>query len=168
MTPIAAAAKASGERRDRARQIGEKPHNGHEHAEREKNEADVIERMADQRNVVDELRFGGREERRREQAGKGDENKTLADAPEGAQARAGDLIGRVGYDEGDDVDQPDRQREHDVDDQALVEEVDHPGQHALDAGNAGKRQQEREHAGDGERADRKPRPPAEFGAKRAH
>ena len=125
--------------------------------------------MANDRNVVGELGLRRVEEGRREQAGKGDENRALPDPPErrGAHVVAGELQRRDADQEGENALQPDHQREDDVDDEALVEEVDRPERRLLHAGNARQRQQKREHAGDRERADGEPGPADELALDRA-
>jgi predicted short-subunit dehydrogenase-like oxidoreductase (DUF2520 family) len=61
------------------------------------------------------------------------QNGALPDPPErgGAHVVAGELQGRDGDEEGENALKPDHQREYDVDDEALVEEVDRPERRLL-------------------------------------
>ena len=58
--------------------------------------------------------------------------------------------------------QPDHQGEHDVDHQALVEEPERPEWRVLHSRDSRQRQQNGEHARDGERADGEPGPSDEL------
>ena len=151
------------------RHIDEQANDRRQHAQRERQESDVIGRMANDRNVIGELGLRRLEEGRREQARKSYENRALPDPPErrGAHVVAGELQRRDADQEGENALQPDHQREHDVDHQALVEEVDRPERRLLHARNARQRQQKREHAGDRERADGEPGPSDELAPDRA-
>ena len=94
--------------------------------------------MANDRNVVGELGLRGLEESRREQAGKSQEDGALPDPPERRSAHviAGKLQRRDADQKGENALQPDHQREHDVDHEALVEEVDRPKRRLLHSRNA--------------------------------
>ncbi len=94
--------------------------------------------MANDRNVIGELGLRRLEESRREQAGKSHEDGALPDPPErrGAHVVAGKLQRRDADQKGKNALQPDHQREHDVDHEALVEEVDRPKRRLLHSRNA--------------------------------
>ena len=161
MKPASAIASASGGGRGQpARQIDHKTHDRRENAERQRQEPEIVCRMADERNVIGELRLGRVEEGRREQTGECEENGPLPDPPErrGAHVVSRELQRRDGDEEREDSHEPDHQGEHDVDHQALVEEPERPERRVLHAGHARQRQEKREYAGDGERADREPSP----------
>ncbi len=150
-------------------QIDQKANDRRKHAQRQRKQPDVIGRMANDRNVIGELGLRRLEEGRREQAGKSQENRALPDPPErrGAHVVAGEFQRRDADQEGENALQPDHQREHDVDHQALIEKVDRPEWRLLHAGDARQRQQKREHAGDRERADGEPCPADELALDRA-
>ena len=116
--------------------------------------------MTNDRNVIGELWLRPFEKGRREQERKSQEDGALPDPPErrGAHVVAGELQRRDTDEESEDGLQPDHQREHDMDDEALVEEVDRPERRLLHSRNARQRQEKREHARDRERSDGEPRP----------
>ena len=87
------ASVSAGIARPPARQIEEEADHRREHAERQQKQPEIVGRMADERDVVGQLRLGRVEERRREQAGKGDQHDPLPDPAErrGPRVFAADL-----------------------------------------------------------------------------
>ena len=158
--------------RDRKRRRGSKPsgeieqqtNDRRQRAQRQHNQPDVVSRMTNDRDVIGELGLRRLEESRREKARESQEDGALPDPAErrGAHVVAGELQRRDADQKGENALQPDHQREHDVDHQALVEEVDRPERRLLHARDARQRQQKREHAGDRERADSEPSPSDEL------
>ena len=164
MKPPSAIATASGGGRGKpSRQIDQEADDGRENAERQRQKPDVVGRMKNERNVIVERGLGRVEKGGREQARESDEDCALPDPPErrGAHVVAGELQRRDGDKEREHALKPDHQREDDVDDEALVEEVDRPERRLLHARNPRQREQDREHAGDGERARRRATPTRE-------
>ena len=109
--------------------------------------------MKNERNVIVESGLGRVEKGRRKQARESDEDCALPHSAKRGQAHvvAGELQRRDGDKEREHALKPDDEREYDVDDQALVEEVDRPERRLLHARNPRQREQDREHAGDGQR-----------------
>ena len=118
-----------------SRKIDQKTNDRRKRAQRQHNQPDVVGRMANDRDVIGERGLRRLEESRREQAGKSEENSALPDPPKrrGAHVIAGELQRRDADQKGENALQPDHQREHDVDDEALVEEVDRPKRRLLHA-----------------------------------
>ena len=156
-------------RREPSRKIDQEADDSCENAQRQSQKSDVIGRMENERDVIVERRLGRLEKGGREQARKSDEDSALPDPPErrGAHVVAGELQRRDGDKEGEHALKPDHQREDDVDDEALVEEVDRPEGRLLHPRNPGQRQQYREHAGERERPDGEPRPAEKLAPYRA-
>ena len=168
------AADRHGERKRRPgrpprRQVDEEAHDGREHAERQQDEAEIVSRMTDERDVVRQFRRGRIEEGRREQAGEGNERHALAESAErrGARPLARQVERRRRRQEGEHAEEPDDQRKDDVDDEALVEEADRPQRRLVHARGSRQREQQRKDAGDRQRADRKPGPAGELAPQRA-
>ena len=152
-----------------ARQVEKQARHRGENAERQHEQSEVIGRMADEGDIVGQLRPGRLEEGGREQAGEGDQRDALPDPAERRRAQVLDARRLAGGAKGRDRDQkreyceePDHQRKDDVDDEALVEEIDRPERRFLHPRDARKRQQEGEHAGCRQRPDREPRPVAKL------
>ena len=164
-----------GERRGRgkpSRQVDQEADHGRENAERQREKPDVVGGMKNERNVIVESGLGCVEKGWRKQARESDKNCALAHSAKRGQAHviAGELERGHGDKEREHALKPDDEGEYDVDDQALVEEVDRPERRLLHARNARQREQDCEHAGHGQRAHREPRPPeklASHGAPRA-
>ena len=147
--------------REPSRQIEQQTNDRRQRAQRQHDQPDVIGRMANDRNVIGQRRLRRFKESRREQTGKSKEDCALPDPPErrGPHIVAGKLQRRDADEKGKNALQPDHQREHDVDNEALVEEVDRPERRLLHAGNPRQREQKGEHASNRERADGEPGPP---------
>ena len=154
------------QRRPPARQIEKKARHRGEHAERQQKEPHVISRMADEREIVGELRLGRIEKCGRKQAWESDQHEALPDPAKrrGPQVFAADAKRRDRNEEREHAEKPNHQRKHDVDDKTLVEEPDRPERRAVHSRNSGEREQKGKHAGDRERADRKPGPVAKLAA----
>ena len=105
-------------------------------------QSEVIGRMADEGDIVGQLRLGRLEEGGREQAGEGDQHDALPDPAERRRAQvldarlAGGAKGRDRDQKREHGQEPDHQRKDDVDDEALVEEIDRPERRFLHAGHA--------------------------------
>ena len=150
------------ERAVRLRQVDEEPHDRRQHADAPAGRG--RDRRADGGSAgrSSSVPAGSR---RRRPARTGRERRAAPAPARSARARAArksspaDLAAsRVVDEKGEDAEEPDHQREDDVDDEALVEKVDRPERRPVHAGNARQRQQQREDARDRQRADREPRP----------
>ena len=150
-------------------QVDEEADDRRKHADRQQEKAEIIGRMADERDVVGELRLGRVEERRREQEGEGDQHDALSDPAErrGARTIAARPLSRDRDQKGEHAHEPDDQGEHDMDHQALVEEPDRPERRVLHARHPRQRQQQGEDARHRKRADGEPCPADELAPQRA-
>ncbi len=162
-----------------ATQVDQQAERGQGHTRGEHDEAGVIQRIDDRRHVVVERGLAAIEQRRDEeqrcgQADGGNRRRSGAreTRPAGIGTRPGTRpgigrprrLGRRQHEQGAEHRQePDDEREHHVDHQALVEEADGPREQRLDTGNARDGEKQREHAGERQGTDGEQRPRPEFG-----
>ena len=134
---------------------GQKPRGGAADGRRQQAQAGVVERIDDHRHVIVERRLPRSSSAGTNSIGSASTLPATAPSPSVCKGSVpdGEPIGRQQRQRPEHREEPDDEREHDVDDQALVEEAERPGKHRLDARNPRNRQQQ------GEQLRRSPRAP---------